>query len=233
MLLHGHVQAILNDRRLHLIFDFFEGRGAGRIHGGHYGQHFLVAGQSDHGGYLAGLERGDGLFEIRIGADFRYWRAAADAVGTDHLHFELFGHLIRMLRIFLQSGLRLVGDLLHFTVDDGALPGREDRGFGLFEGLQMRILVGQILDDVVAVLGLDNAADLAWLQLESGLFELRDHLAALHPTQVAALGFGTGVFGVLGGQSGEVAAVLHLFQNVFGLGADFRVIGGRLALRHK
>jgi len=70
---------------------------------------------------------------------------------------------------------------------------------------------------VVAELRLDHAADLAGLQGEGGLLELAHHAALREEPQVAALGLGAGVVGVLLGELGEVLSRFGLGLEILGL----------------
>ena len=82
-----------------------------------------------------------------------------------------------------------------------------------------------------AVDRLDEIADLAGLEREGGLLELRDRLAAGEPVQVPALGCGAGILGILGGKLGEIGAAFDLLQEVFRFLLDGGGFGGGLVLR--
>ncbi len=66
------------------------------------------------------------------------------------------------------------------------------------------------LDDMKTVLAPNNIAHLAWLERKGRILELLDHLAALEPAEVPALGGCPLVLGVLLGQLGEVRSPVQL-----------------------
>ena len=55
-------------------------------------------------------------------------------------------------------------------------------------------------------LGLHGSEDVAFLSVEAGLLELRDHVSLPEPTEVSALGLG----GALGESLGELCEILSL-----------------------
>src|SRR5262249_52353685 len=85
----------------------------------------------------------------------------------------------------------------------------------------MRSLVFQDLDNVEAVLGLDQVGDLAWCKRESGLFEFGNRLALTDKTQISAFVFGARILGILLGQFVELRAFLGLLQDILGLFPNF------------
>ena len=76
------------------------------------------------------------------------------------------------------------------------------------------------LDDVEAELRFHQVADLPGLHRERGVLELRHHAAAAEVIEVAALGLGAFVLGVLLRQGREIAAGLHLREDAFGFLAN-------------
>ena len=87
--------------------------------------------------------------------------------------------------------LKSAGDLLGLLVDHG----RHDPVLHRLEGRRRTLAAVVDLDDVPAELGLERLADLALLQLEGGLLELRHHLAATEEAELAALVLRAGVLG--------------------------------------
>ena len=69
----------------------------------------------------------------------------------------------------------------------------------------------QDLDDMEAVLRLDEIGDLARVETEGRLFELRDGLTLSDPAQVTALILRSRVLGVFLRQVFELAALFDLF----------------------
>ena len=68
----------------------------------------------------------------------------------------------------------------------------------------------QRLDDVEAVLGLDEVRNLSRVQAEGCLFKFRDRLALSDPAQVTTFVFRSRVFRVLFRQVFELSALLDL-----------------------
>ncbi len=79
-----------------------------------------------------------------------------------------------------------------------------------------------------AVLRFHEIGNRAGLQGEGGLLEFGNRLPARDPADVAAVIL-AGVFGILLGESGEVAAVLGLLQNALGRLANLLYLGIGLA----
>ena len=78
----------------------------------------------------------------------------------------------------------------------------------------------------------NGSLDLALLQLEGRLLELRHHLAAREEAELAALVLGAGVLGILLGQLREVGAVRDLLEQLarLVLAVDQDVAGAHLLL---
>ena len=106
---------------------------------------------------------------------------------------------------------------------------RKNRVADFLEALGVGGFAVENLDDVKAVLGLDEVRDRAFRQAEGGLLEFGHGLAFDDPAQVAALGFGGIVFGIFLGEILEICALLGLLQDVFRFLANFSDFGVRLA----
>ena len=87
-------------------------------------------------------------------------------------------------------------------------------------------------DDVPAELALEGLADLALLQLEGGLLELRHHLPAREEAELAALVLRARVLGMLLGQLRKVGPVRQLLEQIarLVLALDQDVAGADLLL---
>ena len=115
--------------------------------------------------------------------------------------------------------LGVVGkDFLAFFLLEGLGDAVLDVGEGLDVG-------GAGLDQVVAELGLDGAADLAVLEAFHGVLKGLDHLAGAEGAEVAALFF-AGAIAIFLGQGGEVAAFVKLGFEVL----DFLFGGGLVGI---
>src|ERR1700733_10237088 len=133
--------------------------------------------------------------------------AVAGALAVDHL-LDL-GVDIFDLGLAAQSQK----DLLGLVVDHGG-------AHAVLDGLEGRHLVVAAaidLDDVPAELGFERLGDLARLQLERGLLELRHHLPAAEVAERAALLLGARIDRILFGERGKVRAVRDLLEQFPGL----------------
>src|SRR5689334_5785390 len=81
---------------------------------------------------------------------------------------------------------------------------------------RVRVLVIGHLDDVIPERRFDHVAHVARLEAEGGLFERRDHFAALEVVQIAAA-LGAGVLRILLRERGEVLAGLDALEDVLRL----------------
>ena len=105
------------------------------------------------------------------------------------------------------------------------------RGAGRAGGRRLGGAAVHHLDDVETVAALDQAADLAFLQIADGLNkQVGPAVQRAHTHDATLQGFGT-VRG-RGGQAGEVIATLGLRQQAFGLLAQHRQLLGRRTFRH-
>ena len=101
-------------------------------------------------------------------------------------------------------------------------------GFDLVKGLRARHLAVDHLNNVEAVLRLDQVRNGAFGQAEGGGLKFRDRLSSDDPAQVPALILAR-VFGVLLGQVGEIRAMLGLIEDILGLFLDLGNLGIGLA----
>ena len=85
------------------------------------------------------------------------------------------------------------------------------------KGLELRRILFQRLNDVVAELRGHHAAQFFRLQREGRAVELGNHLTVSKPAQIAALILGA-VIGILLRHLREIGAVLELFEHILGLG---------------
>ena len=153
--------------------------------------------------------------------------------GRPDFQLELIGHRLQAVGLLVHAVGECVGGfgelalrllLLHFGLQ---------LGLHLLEAALLgRLDVGH-LDDVVAELGFDQAADLALAQRESRVLESLGHGAAGEEVEVAALRGRARVLRVLLRDLGEaVRRLLHGRQQFLGLGLRLVALGRRRVLGH-
>src|SRR5947209_7738675 len=225
-LLHGELLLLLAlDRRLHPRLDVLQ---LGRAGGGDVLQ-------IEDGPALRELHRLRDLALLEAGGRGAEAGVAADA-GDDVLGAELAGlgegdaGVLRGKRLEVAGAARLVagqagGEVLGLGGGEVARPLGGEAGAdhlpGLLERLRAAGLLVEDLDQVVAEAGLDRAHQLVERGVEGRVLELLDHAVAAEGAEVAAVGLGGRVVGVLGGHLGEVGAALDLL---------LRLLDARLSL---
>ena len=157
-------------------------------------------------------------------------RRAVGKSGNDALR----GHRRRGDQLQMVCGCRLIEAVLHglrsqrlriallrgrgLLANQCGLDGRQH----LAQRLRVRLLALFDLNDVVAILGLDDFCIADFLS-EDGVVELGHHAPALRESQLAAGILAAGVIGIFLGQIGKVGAALNLFEDQLGFG-----LGGRI-----
>ena len=205
----------------HLGFHLGQFRRMGRLNAGNHGDRQLIAGL-DHLAHLTHLHALQGGAKLRVIAKLSDGRSGTIAGHGDEIEVQFGSDLLRVLRRFHQLGMSFVGQFLHAIENGLALQREHNRRLYLIQGLQVRRLPLQHLNDVESIFGGDNIADFVWLERESRIFERFDHLAARNPSQIPAFLGRSGILGIFLGKLGEIPAGLNLLQESLGLGLNLR-----------
>ena len=213
---------------LELLFNpglhFLIGRSRGRFH-----VRDLQNGETlgrGHGGrrrHRFGGKRG--IHEGRRIANAGKRLGAGEVTDLDHLQAMILGGLIHAAgaRVgFDRTGQRL-GRHFGFIADECGL----DLRLGFGQGLQVGFGLIVDMQDVEAVIGLNDAAGLPFGGRESALFKLGNGASAGNGTEKPSVGSACRILRVLLRQRREIGLRVELFQNVLGLGAR---LGGGLGV---
>src|ERR1041385_299509 len=114
-----------------------------------------------------------------------------------------------------------VGNFAFFVIRFVLDQRRTDGILHLFERLGVGGLLFEDLDDVKAVLRLDQVGNGAGRQGERSFLKFGYGLTVNEPAQIAAFFFAAGIFRIFFGEFVELAAFFGLFEDVFGLFPDF------------
>ena len=124
----------------------------------------------------------------------------------------------RLLAAAREGGMRLIGHLLELLTHVLLLQFRGKISLHFIERFHAGGFFAHHLNDVIAVLRRDDVADVLRFCGEHELFKLRHRLAADNKSKVSALYRRARILRVRLRKCGEIAAGLHLLQQVLRLG---------------
>src|SRR5262249_48641683 len=177
----------------------------------------------------------NGVFDILGVAQLDERVVGGDRAGFADSEVVLFGQIVKGDLFGLADGRgKLVGQATGGLVGLGEHQRGLDGVLDFFKRLRVGGFLVEDLDNVEAVLGLDQVRDAALGLRERGGLELLDGLTLNDPAQVAAFVLGARILGIFLGEIFKLRAGLFgLFEDIFCFLLDFGYFGVGLADSHQ